>query len=245
MTSTPPTPPSGPRTPGRTATTRTTILTAAAVAGVLLAGTAAVAANIGILNAADDSTLGDLAATDELLPAAAPAGIPTTVATVETTAPASTVVETTLPTDVAQQYDIEEAGSVWIMTTTSGLALDHVEAVPGWSPLLSQGDLRSLRVEFSNGDRTIVFSASLGEDGAVVVDVTEPSTIFAQAPAAGATQSPVGASPTNGGYDDDHDDDEYDDDDDDEYEDDDHDDDDDHDEDEDDDHEYEGADDDD
>jgi hypothetical protein len=64
--------------------------------------------------------------------------------------------------------------------------------------------------------------------------------VFAQAPAAGATQSPVGASPTtSSGYDDDHDDDEYDD----EYEDD-HDDDDD-DDDDDDEHEYEGADDDD
>ena len=207
MTSTPPAAPSGPRTPRRTLTSRTSLLTAAAVAGVLLAGTAAVAANIGILNAADDSTLGDLAATDELLPAAAVLD-PTTVVT---TAPASTVSATTAPTGVAQQYDIEGAGSVWVMTTTSGLALDHVVAVPGWTPLLSQGDLRSLRVDFTNGDRTIVFTASLGDDGTVVVDVTEPSTVIGQAPAAGATQSPVGASPTTGsGYDDDHD--EYDDD---------------------------------
>ncbi|HUV19568.1 MAG TPA: hypothetical protein VMW33_13885 [Ilumatobacteraceae bacterium] len=244
MTSTPPAAPSGPPAPRRTLTSRTTLVTAAAIAGVLIAGTAAVAANIGILNAADDSTLGELAATDELLPSE-PASLPTTVATVATTAPSSTAPETTLPTGVAQQYDIEGAGSVWLMTTTSGLALDHVEAVPGWSPLLSQGDLRSLRVDFTNGDRTIVFTASLGADGIVVVDVTEPSTVFAQAPAAGATQNPVGASPTSGGYDDDHDDDEHDEYDeydeyDDEYEDDDHD--------EyeyEDDHEYEGADDDD
>ena len=238
MTSTPPAAPSGPPAPRRTLTSRTTLVTAAAIAGVLIAGTAAVAANIGILNAADDSTLGELAATDELLPSE-PASLPTTVATVATTAPSSTAPETTLPTGVAQQYDIEGAGSVWLMTTTSGLALDHVEAVPGWSPLLSQGDLRSLRVDFTNGDRTIVFTASLGADGIVVVDVTEPSTVFAQAPAAGATQSPVGASTTtSSGYDDDHDDDEHDEYDeyDDEYEDDEYDDDE---------HEYEGADDDD
>ena len=237
MTSTPPAAPSGPPAPRRTLTSRTTLVTAAAIAGVLIAGTAAVAANIGILNAADDSTLGELAATDELLPSE-PASLPTTVATVATTAPSSTAPETTLPTGVAQQYDIEGAGSVWLMTTTSGLALDHVEAVPGWSPLLSQGDLRSLRVDFTNGDRTIVFTASLGADGIVVVDVTEPSTVIARAPSAGATQSPAGATPTAGSGDDDHDDhDEYEDD---EYEDDDHD--------EyeyEDDHEYEGADDDD
>jgi hypothetical protein len=245
MTSTPPAAPSGPPAPRRTLTSRTTLVTAAAIAGVLIAGTAAVAANIGILNAADDSALGELAATDELLPPAPTLG-PTTVATVATTAPSSTVVETTLPTGVAQQYDIEGAGSVWLMTTTSGLALDHVVAVPGWSPLLSQGDLRALRVDFTNGDRTIVFTASLGGDGTVVVDVTEPSTVFAQAPAAGATQSPVGASPTtSSGYDDDHGDDEYDDHGDDEYDDDDDDDEYDEYDDPDDEDEYEGADDDD
>ena len=166
---------------------------------MLAAGTVAVAANIGILNAADDSALGELAATDELLPSA-PAPDPTTISTVETTLPAGT----------AQQYDIEGAGSVWVQTTTSGLALDHVEAVSGWSPLLSQGDPRSLRVDFTNGARTIVFTASLGGDGAIVVDVTEPSTALAQAPAAGTTQSAVGASPAasiggdDGEYDDDH-----------------------------------------
>jgi hypothetical protein len=206
---------------------------------VLIAGTAAVAANIGILNAADDSALGDLAATDELLPPAVildQTAVTTAEATAETTASSSTLPEATPPAGAAQQYDIEGAGSVWVATTTSGLALDHVVAVPGWSPLLSQGDLRSLRVDFTNGDRTIVFTASLGADGTVVVDVTEPSTVIAQAPAVGATQSPVGASPaTASGYDDDG----YDDDDDhdDEYDDDDHDDEDDH--------EYEGADDDD
>jgi hypothetical protein len=225
MTSTPPAAPSGPRTPRRTLTSRTTLVTAAAIAGVLIAGTAAVAANIGILNAADDSALGELAATDELLPQ--PVSGQATVEAVETTAPPSTAPETTLPAGTARQYDIEGAGSVWVMTTTSGLALDHVVAVPGWSPLLSQGDLRSLRVDFTNGERTIVFTASLGADGTVVVDVTEPSTVIAQAPAAAATPSPVGASPTtSSGYDDDDDDDEYEE----EYEDE---------------HEYEGADDDD
>jgi hypothetical protein len=229
MTSTPPAAPSGPRAPRRTLKSRTTLVTAAAIAGVLVAGTAAVAANIGILNAADDSKLGELAATDELL-TPAPALDPATVAALETTAPSSTVPAAELQAGQAQQYDIDGAGSVWVMTTTSGLALDHVVAVPGWSPLLSQGDLRSLRVDFTNGDRTIVFTASLGDDGAVVVDVTEPTTVVAEASVAGATPSPVGASPTaSSGYDDD-DHDEYDDDDDDEDEDE---------------HEYEGADDDD
>ncbi len=49
-------------------TSRTTLITAVAVAGVLIAGTAAVAANIGILNASNDSSIGSLSATDDLLP---------------------------------------------------------------------------------------------------------------------------------------------------------------------------------
>ncbi|MGE5209943.1 MAG: hypothetical protein ACM3MM_01695, partial [Acidobacteriota bacterium] len=73
---------------------------------------------------------------------------------------------------------------------------------------------------------------ALGGDGTVVVDVTEPTTVLAQAPA--LTPS-VGATPTiaaSGQYDDDqYDDDQYEDDEHDEYEDEDH--------------EYEGADDDD
>jgi hypothetical protein len=202
MTSTPPSGPSRSGTPRRTLTSRTTLVTAAAIAGVLIAGTAAVAANMGILNAADDSVIGDLAATDELLPPA-PTPDQTIVTTAATMVP-STAPEATRPAGTAQQYDIAGAGSVWVMTTTSGLALDHVVAVPGWSPLLSQGDLQSLRVDFTNGDRTVVFTASLGADGTVMVDVTEPSTVIAPAPAVGATQNPVGASPTTSSGDDDH-----------------------------------------
>jgi hypothetical protein len=190
---------------------------------VLLAGSAAVAANIGILNAADSSTIGDLAATDDLLPAAG-AGISTTT---YTSAPHG---------DATQQYDIAGTATVWVMTTTSGLALDHVVAEPGWNPTLTQTDLRSLRVDFVNGDRTIVFTAAIGDDNVVVVDVTEPTTIVAATPSApGATTDTIDPTASDR-HDDDRDDDR------DEDHDDDHDDDrdDDHDG-----HEYEGADDDD
>jgi hypothetical protein len=220
MTSTPPNDPRQRST--RSLTSRTSLLTAAAIAGVLLAGTAAVAANIGILNAADSSTMGDLTATDELLPAV---GADADTATVAAEMAPST--PTASPSaGTAQQYDIAGTGTVWVMTTRSGLALDHVVTEPGWSSVLTQGDLRSLQVDFTNGDRTIVFTAALGVDGAVVVDVTEPTTVLAQTPA--LTPS-VGATPTTAAsaqYDDD-----------DQYEE--------HDEYEDEDHEYEGADDDD
>lgn len=198
MTSTPPLDPSidpsGHRRSNRSLTGRTSFVTAAAIAAVLVAGSAAVAANIGILNAADSSAIGDLAATDELLPATGTAPA-TPTAMVEAPVIPSTVT-TMPPTTGPQRYDIANTGSVWVMTTTSGLALDHVVAEPAWISAVSQGDLRSLRVDFTNGDRTIVFTAALADDGSVVVDVTEPTTVVAAAPAATGTQSTAGVTPT-------------------------------------------------
>ena len=169
-------------------------MTAAAIAAVLVAGSAAVAANIGILNAADSSAIGDLAATDELLPATGTAPA-TPIAMVEVPVIPSSVT-TMPPTTGPQRYDIANTGSVWVMTTTSGLVLDHIAAQPAWTSVLSQNDLRSLRVDFTKGDRTIVFTAALADDGSVVVDVTEPTTVVAAAPAATGTQSTAGVTPT-------------------------------------------------
>lgn len=153
MTSTPSAPPE----PGRTRrswTSRTSLITIAAIAGVLIAGTAAVAANIGILNAADSSQIGELTATDDL------------------TAPSPT-------SSKVQQYDIESAGSVWVAAARNRLALDHVETLDGWAPAASQVDVRSVRVDFTSGARTIVFTASLAPDGTIDVDVTEPTAVGA------------------------------------------------------------------
>jgi hypothetical protein len=176
-------------------TSRTSLVTAAAIAGVLIAGTAAVAANIGILNAADSSTIGDLTATDELLPTAG-ADIDTSTTILESTTVPSTTVVTVPDAPLPQRYDIESIGSVWVTTTTSGIALDHIVAEPAWTPLPSQGDLRSLRVDFTSGDRTIVFTAALADDGSVVVDVTEPTTVVAAAPASTGAQNSGGSPST-------------------------------------------------
>jgi hypothetical protein len=128
-------------------------------------------------------------------------------------APTTTTVEPA--TAVAQQYDIADTGTVWVLATRSGVALDHVVAETGWTPVLTQSELRSLRVDFINGDRTIVFTATVGIDGVVVVDVTEPSTVVAPAPTVPTPSTPSTA-PTSGSttsaYSEDHDDDHEDDD---------------------------------
>ena len=163
---------------------------------MLVAGTAAIAANIGILNAADSSAIGDLAATDELLPAPGTDAdtAPVTVAGFET--PTTTSASAMPAAGVAQQYDIADTATVWVLATRSGIALDHVVAEPGWTPALSQSDLRSLRVDFTSGDRTIVFTAALGDDGLVVADVTEPTTVVAATSAAATAPNATGTVPT-------------------------------------------------
>jgi len=207
MTTTPPLDPSGNRRSNRSLKGRTSFVTAAAITAVLVAGSAAVAANIGILDAADSSAIGDLAATDQLLPAAG--AVPATpTAMVEVPVTSSNTATTMPPATGPQRYDIANTGSVWVITTTSGLALDHVVAEPDWTPVMSQGDLRSLRVDFTNGDRTIVFTAALADDGSVTVDVTEPTTVVAAAPTNARAQSTsrVAPTPTTPTYsDDDHD----------------------------------------
>jgi len=142
---------------------RTSIVTAAAIAGVLLAGSAAVAANIGILNAADNSAIGELTATDDLIPAA---NANVDIATESTAAP------TTTPASDVQQFQIEGIGDVWVMSTTSGLAVDHIVAASGWTATLSQTDLGSLSIDFTGPDRTVRFVAALDDNGRLVADVT-------------------------------------------------------------------------
>ncbi len=88
-------------------TSRTTLITAVAVAGVLIAGTAAIAANIGILNASNDSSIGSLSATDDLVPSTTlEAGVPVVL---ETATPTTADRRTTV---AESSYLVDDAGTV-------------------------------------------------------------------------------------------------------------------------------------
>jgi hypothetical protein len=143
------------------------------------------------------------------------------------------------------EYVVDDAGTVSLVTSDSGLTLAAATASDGWTPALSQSEPSSLTVVFTNGARTVVFTATLGSDGTIVADVTEPIVVTGAAPNGSITipTAPAYDDSDGGSYDDDSydEDDSYDDDDSDEDEDDSYDDDSDEDED----HEYEGADDDD
>ncbi len=199
---------------------KTALVTALSVAGVVLAGGAAIGASVGILNSADTNQLGQLTPAD--------------LVTTEATAPATT--QATIPADVeVQTFDVDAAGSVEIFNADGVLSLGTITAVDGWTATTDEAVDGSINVGFTDGTQQLEFVATPTADGGF--DVTLDRV--------GDTST---STTTSHAYDDDHEDHEGDDDHD-EYEDDDHDDDhdeseddDDHDDDHD---EYEGADDDD
>lgn len=192
-------------------TSRTTLITAVAVAGVLIAGTAAIAANIGILNASSDTSIGSLSATDDLVPSTTTSTGPVIL---EIATPTSTPGSTRTPaTTVAAgaSYVVDDAGTVSVTTTSGRLAPVDAAANPGWTSAATQPDPLSLRVAFTNGTRTLVFTATLSADGTIVADVTEPVIVAGPAPSGPvATPTTIGTSHS--------DDDQYESDDDDRYE---------------------------
>jgi hypothetical protein len=165
----------------RNLTSRTTLITAVAIAGVLIAGTAAVAANIGILNASKDDSIGSLAATDDLVPSTTLAAAAPMVVEVAPPAPTTTEAPTTTVAAGAS-YVVDDAGTVSVSATPEGLVLLDAAANPGWTPVATQPDPVSLRVAFDNGTRTVVFTATLGTDGTIVAEVTEPIIVEGAAP---------------------------------------------------------------
>ena len=163
---------------------RTQILTAAAIVAVGISGAIAVAANVGIMNAADNSTVGGVAAATDLMPTD------------------TQVVDVYLGPDNTtatggQEFSVDTAGTVTVSSSTVGaIRLDSVAPTAGWSWTLTQTDTSSLLVTFTNGSRTLEFTATAGTDGTITAKVNEPVVVAATTP-----------SQSNGGGE--HEDDEY------------------------------------
>ena len=201
---------------------RSTLITSAAIAGVMLVGTTAVAANIGILNTADDDPIGELSAAADVTTIAEPAPIPT--------APEAQVIDvyidepvpSTLVSEAApdgQEFAVDDAGAVTIERTGSGIRVGEVAAEEGWTWSSAQTSENELSIEFVSGDASYVFYASLAPDGTIDARVDQPivRTVQVAAPPAPAFSSAPAAAPPAGSTsdfdDDDYDDDDYDDDD--------------------------------
>ncbi len=151
---------------------RTSLLSAVAVGAVVLAGGAAVAANVGILGAANNDSIGQLTASGGIGfadPAPAVTNDPTSPDGRQPTSgddTAPTVADT-------QLFRVGDVGLVAVARTANGIELVDVTPEPGWSWAPSMAADGQLAVTFFAGNDGVVFTAEVGPDGAVAARVTQ------------------------------------------------------------------------
>ncbi len=171
-------------------TGRTRLITIVSIVAVGLAGASAVSANIGILDSASDSPVGNASLTRDLvtpstqvvdvyLPDTSAATAPTTAASVPGADP------------TVQQFAVDVAGTIAVAAADTGLRLDQVTPAVGWSWTLAQSDPNALMVTMTNGTRTFEFTATTTADGNIAASVNEPIV------------TPAPANSNGGGYEDD------------------------------------------
>ncbi len=195
---------------------RTAAVTAASIAGVVLAGSAAVGANIGILDAADDTGLGTLSADAAI---ATPVDSDVTTTMPDTTPSPSAV--TVLPIDdsAQQTFAVDVAGTVDIEADESGLEVKAVHANDGWTWQKTSRRHDAVTLTFSSGSDTLEFVASLAADGSIDARVDRPIVTSTSPRATPPAPYPA---PSGGSTDDEYEDDHHDEDDDDDGDDDEH-----------------------
>ena len=196
---------------------RTVLAAIGSVVGVILAGTAAVSANLGILTAADSTGLGELSAVsttmplepeiidvylDDILSGSDDPGTPNPGGS----SPAASSTFEAFLVDVAGQVTIENSGD--------RIEVAQVASAACWTYSTSVVSATEVTVTFEGVD-TFVFGATLLPDGTIAASVDRPIVIEGAVPAPRVGDDDY--------HDDDHDDDyDDDDDDDDDYDDDEH-----------------------
>jgi hypothetical protein len=161
---------------------RTSFITAIAITGVALAGSTAIAANIGILNAADSDNVGELsAAAVTAVVESTPTTLAPQITDVYLDESASTPVTTT--GDATQQFAIEDAGTVNVVRTGDGVRLDGVDVNEGWTWTSNEVSPTEFTVMFTNGESVYVFDASVGLDGQLAARVDEQIINVVETPA--------------------------------------------------------------
>ena len=196
----------------------TSFIAAAAVTGVVLAGTTAVAANVGLLNSVDRDVADASVVTTTPIDVAPVTADPQVIDIYIEDPVVSTVplVPETVPESLSQAFNVEAAGTVTVAPTATGVLLDGVTVAEGWNWTMVQPSPVKLEVMFSSGDTTYVFYASLAPDGSITARVDQPIVKIVQGAApsssTGSSRSaPAATAPARGHYEDDHDDDDDDD----------------------------------
>lgn len=149
-----------------------TVVTSLSIAAIVLAGGAAVAANVGILSAADDTPMGTLSAEADL-------------ATVAPMSPSSTTAA-----GAPQRFVVENAGQVEVLRSGDTLALGEVLPSTGWEASPGAGTSDSAEVTFTSGTDRLIFTATLDADGTVTGAANRPgqsTELIPQATAASAS----------------------------------------------------------
>jgi cytoskeletal protein RodZ len=167
-------------------TGRTRLITVVSIVAVGLAGATAVSANIGILDSASHSPVGNASVTGEPgTPSTEAVDVRPAEATATTAAAAATSPDVDPP---VQQFAVDVAGTVAVAATDAGLRLDQVTPSPGWTWNLAQSDPTRLTVTMTNGTSTLEFIATTTADGNIAASVTEPIVAAAPPSHGGADQ---------------------------------------------------------
>lgn len=157
---------------------KTAIITAASITGIIIAGGAAVGANIGLLNAADDGNLGELSA---IAPIMTPSGEP-----VASLTPAA---EVATSTGSSQSFTVDVAGEVEIDADGTGLHLGDVRTNQGWSWQQAPTTDGTVVVSFSTNGDQLVFTATKNDDGMISARADRLNLTSAEPPALATTGS--------------------------------------------------------
>lgn len=157
---------------------RTALITAGSIAVVLVSGSVAMGANLGLIGSSDDG--------------GAPVG-QFDLADIEMTAtPSTTEVQLT-----AQDYQVENAGSVSLSWTPGELVLAEATPAEGWTTLVDDSGLpSSVSIGFASADKVYLFTAVRQSDGSVQAEVADVTP-------APAPSGPAGSTGSGGGFDDD------------------------------------------
>lgn len=145
---------------------RTKIITVASIGAVGLASIFAIGANLGILASADESKVGTVAAAGDLLP------VDTRVVDVYLDEQGNPLPSDLAASDGSQRFTVDSAGTVDVSSQGGTARVDLVTPASGWTATPS-ATASGVAVTFTDGSRTLEFTATVGPDSTLTGDVTE------------------------------------------------------------------------
>jgi len=172
---------------------RTAIVTAASVMIVIVAATAAIAANLGILaNGTDTGEIGTLTVAASSVPEVPAASVKKVADPSPTSTSTSAPQQEAAPSGDISAYEVGDAGVVTLASDGSTLTIVNVEPNPGWQTAVIPSEVAA-EVGFVGSDGTVLlFAAQLDATGTIQTIVQD------------LTSAPVTESATRSGDDDDH-----------------------------------------